>query len=205
MKYVEKTGKTVDEALKLALEELNVPEDKVEVQVIEESSRGIFGLIGTKQARIKVTVIDKPEEDAAAFLKSVLVTMGLEAQIKTKLEGNVLNIEVVGDDMGVLIGRRGQTLDSMQYLISLVINKDREDYIRIVLDTENYREKREQTLIRLANKLAYKVKKTHKDVVLEPMNPYERRIIHSALQGHRDVSTRSQGEEPYRRVVITAK
>lgn len=205
MKSIEMTGKSIEEALNLALEELNVPKEKVEVETIEEPSRGIFGLIGTKQAKIRVTIIDNPEDDAANFLKDVLKTMGLEAQVKTDLSNDVLNIEVIGEDMGVLIGRRGQTLDSMQYLISLVVNKGRDEYLRVVLDTENYREKREQTLIRLANKLAYKVKKTHKDVVLEPMNPYERRVIHSALQGHSNVLTKSQGEEPYRRVVITSK
>ncbi len=205
MKFTEKTGKTTDEALKLALEELNVSREKVEVEILEESSRGIFGLIGTKQARIKVTIIDKPEEDSINFLKDVLKSMGLEAQYKASLKDETLNIEVLGKDMGVLIGRRGQTLDSIQYLVSLVVNKGRENYIRVVLDTEDYRSKREQTLIRLANKLAYKVKKTGKDVVLEPMNPYERRVIHSALQNHPDVFTKSQGEDPFRRVVITSK
>ncbi len=205
MKYIEKVAKTVEDALNLALEELNLTKDKVEVEVLEEPSRGIFGLIGTKQAKIKVTVLDSPEDDAVAFLEDVFKTMNLEAEINTNLKENVLNIEVIGEDMGVLIGRRGQTLDSIQYLVSLVVNKGREEYLRIVLDTENYREKREQTLIRLANKLAYKVKKTRKNVLLEPMNPYERRVIHSALQGHPEVSTRSQGDEPYRRVVITCK
>jgi len=205
MNFIEKTGKTVDEAVKIALEELKVSKEKVEIEVIEEPSRGIFGFIGTKQAKVKVTVIDNPEEDAVNFLKDVLRAMGLEARLKTGLKGDTLNIEVLGKDMGVLIGRRGQTLDSIQYLVSLVVNKERENYLRVVLDTEDYRRKREQTLVRLANKLAYKVKKTGKDIVLEPMNPYERRIIHSALQGHPEVITKSQGEEPFRRVVITAK
>ena len=205
MKFTEKTGKTVDEAVKLALDELKVSMEKVEVEVIEEASRGLFGLIGTKQARVKVIVKDTPEEDAIFFLKDVLKTMGLEASFESKLKGDTLTIEVLGKDMGVLIGRRGQTLDAIQYLISLVVNKDRENYLRVVLDTEDYRRKREQTLIRLANKLAYKVHKTGKSVVLEPMNPYERRIIHSALQNHPNIITKSQGEEPFRRVVITAK
>lgn len=205
MKFTEKTGKTVEEAVKIALEELKVSKDKVQIEVLEEPSRGIFGLIGTKQARVKVIVLDKPDQLAVDFLKDVLKTMDLEAQYETKLKGDTLSIDILGKDMGVLIGRRGQTLDALQYLVSLVVNKDREKYLRVVLDTEDYRRKREQTLIRLANKLAYKVKKTGRDVVLEPMNPYERRVIHSALQNHPDVETRSQGEEPYRKVVITVK
>lgn len=205
MKFTEKSGKTIDEAVKLALEELKVSKDKVEIEVLMEPSRGIFGLIGTKEAKVKVTILDKPEDMAVDFLKDMLRNMGLESQYKTSLKDNTLNIEVLGKDMGVLIGRRGQTLDAFQYLVSLVVNKDREEYIRVVLDTEDYRRKREQTLIRLANKLAYKVRKTGKDIVLEPMNPYERRIIHSALQGNPDINTKSQGEEPFRRVVIAAK
>ncbi|WZL73158.1 RNA-binding cell elongation regulator Jag/EloR [Clostridiaceae bacterium 35-E11] len=205
MKFTEKTGKTVEEAVKNALNELKVTVDKVEVEVLEEPSKGIFGLIGTKPAKVRVTIVDKPEETAVTFLKSVLDNMNLEAQFKTKLKGETLYIEVVGKDMGILIGRRGQTLDSIQYLVSLVVNKDRENYLRIVLDTEDYRRKREQTLIRLANKLAYKVKTRKQDIVLEPMNPYERRIIHSTLQNHPEVQTRSEGEEPFRKVVIAAK
>ncbi|MFZ5968716.1 MAG: RNA-binding cell elongation regulator Jag/EloR [Bacillota bacterium] len=205
MKFTEKTGKTVEEAVKSALEELKVTKDKVEIEVIEEPSRGILGLIGTRQAKVKVTVIDNPQETAVDFLSDMLRTMGLKAQFKTKLKGDHLYLEVIGDDMGVLIGRRGQTLDAIQYLVSLVVNKDREEYLKVLLDTEDYRRKREQTLIRLANKLAYRVKKTRQDIVLEPMNPYERRIIHSALQSHPYVATKSEGEEPYRRVVIEAK
>lgn len=205
MKFTEKTGKTVEEAVKNALNELKVTVDKVEVEVLEEPSKGIFGLIGTKPAKVRVTVVDNPEETAISFLKSVLDNMNLQAQFKTKLKGETLYIEVVGKDMGILIGRRGQTLDSIQYLVSLVVNKDREKYLRIVLDTEDYRRKREQTLIKLANKLAYKVKTGKQDIVLEPMNPYERRIIHSTLQNHPEVQTRSEGEEPFRKVVIAAK
>ncbi|MDF2548641.1 MAG: DNA-binding protein [Anaerosolibacter sp.] len=205
MRFTEKTAKTVEEAVKIALEELKVSQDKVEVEVLEAPSKGIFGLIGTKQAKVKVTVIDNPQEDALVFLKDVLKTMGLEAQYKTKLKGETLYVDVFGKDMGILIGRRGQTLDSLQYLVSLVVNKDRENYLRVVLDTEDYRRKREQTLIRLANRLAQKVRSSRKDIILEPMNPYERRIIHSALQNHPHVETRSHGEEPYRKVIITTK
>ena len=205
MKFVEKMGKTVEEAVKAALDELKVGRDRVEVEVLEEPSKGIFGLIGTRQAKVKVTIIDRPEEDAVAFLKNVLNNMGIQGQYKTKIKGDTLYIDVEGKDMGVLIGRRGQTLDSLQYLVSLVVNKDRENYLRVLLDTEDYRRKREQTLVKLANRLAQRVRKTGKEIVLEPMNPYERRIIHSALQGHPWVITKSQGEEPFRKVVIAHK
>jgi len=205
MKFTEKTGKTVDEAVKNALDELDVAKDKVEIEVIQEPSKGIFGLFRTKVAKVRVTITDNPEDFAMNFLAQLVNDMKIEATYKTKLKGNTLYIEVFGKEMGVLIGKRGQTLDSIQYLVSLVLNKGRENYIRVVLDTENYRKKREQTLIRLANKLASKVKAQKKDVILEPMNPYERRIIHSTLQNHPNVKTKSHGEEPYRKVVIAAK
>jgi len=131
--------------------------------------------------------------------------MGIDAEIEIKMQKDSLYINIVGNDMAILIGRRGQTLDSLQYLVSLVVNKKREEYLRVVLDTEDYRRKRKETLERLANKLAYKAKKMRKDIVLEPMNPYERRIIHSSLQNNPYVSTRSEGEEPYRKVIIFLK
>ncbi|MCT4594661.1 MAG: protein jag [Anaeromicrobium sp.] len=205
MKFTEKTGKTVEEAVKNALEELNVGREEVDIEVLEVPSRGIFGLIGTRPAKIKVTVIDNPERKATEFLEDMLQKMNIVAKYKTKLENNTLNLEIIGSNMGVLIGKRGQTLDAIQYLVSLVVNKERDEYIRVVLDTENYRRKRRQTLIKLANKLAYKAKSTSRDVVLEPMNPYERRIIHAALQNHPHVVTKSKGEEPFRKVVIEVK
>ena len=125
--------------------------------------------------------------------------------VKYNAENNEMNIDLSGDDMGVLIGKRGQTLDSLQYLVSLVVNKGNEDYIRVKVDTENYRERRKSTLENLAKNMAYKVKRTRRPLHLEPMNPYERRIIHSALQNDKFVTTHSEGEEPYRHVVITLK
>ena len=118
---------------------------------------------------------------------------------------NALDVELSGDEMGVLIGKRGQTLDSLQYLISLVVNKGTDEYIRVKVDTENYRQRRKETLENLAKNISYRVKRTKRPVSLEPMNPYERRIIHSALQNDRFVTTHSEGEEPYRRVVVTLK
>ena len=128
--------------------------------------------------------------------------MNMQVNIDAKQEGNEINIELSGDDMGVLIGKRGQTLDSLQYLTSLVVNKGTSEYIRVKVDTEDYRKRRKETLENLAKNLAYKVKRTKKPVSLEPMNPYERRVIHSALQNDKYVSTHSEGEEPYRKVVI---
>lgn len=156
-------------------------------------------------ARVRLTVIDHPEEDAKNFLMDVMKSMGIEASIEVQLVKDSLNIQLEGPNMGVIIGRRGQTLDSLQYLVSLVVNKNRDNYLKVFIDTENYREKREETLIRLANKMARKAKKIGKTVILEPMNPYERRIIHSALQGNPYVQTYSEGDEPFRKVVITLK
>jgi spoIIIJ-associated protein len=206
MKTIEMTGRTVEEALKSALSELKLTEDKVEVEVLEEGSKGFFKLIGAKPARIRVKVKRDYIYDAKAFLRDVLNSMGIRAEIKIKEEDNVLKINLVGPDMGIIIGYRGETLDSLQYLVSLVVNKDQEaEYKRVVLDTENYRAKREETLRRLASKTAFKVRKTGKSFRLEPMNPYERRIIHSALQNDLYVETFSEGEEPYRRVVVNLK
>ncbi|RKD22246.1 spoIIIJ-associated protein [Caminicella sporogenes DSM 14501] len=205
MKFVEITDKTIAEAVSKALAELGTTRDRVEVEVIEEPSKGLFGLFGSKPAKVRVTLKEDPAEKATQFLENVLNKMGILANIKTNLKNDNLYIEIDGKDSAILIGRRGQTLDALQYLVSLVVNSGKEDYIRVILDTENYRKKREQTLIRLANKLANKVKNLKKDIKLEPMNPYERRIIHSALQNNPYVGTKSEGEEPYRRVVIFLK
>lgn len=199
---VVKTAKTVEEAVKLALLELNAQENEVQTEILEEASKGFFGLIGGKEAKVKVTLNEVCDRLAKNFLVDVFDKMDIEGSVDAKMDGKDLYVNIEGKDMAVLIGRRGQTLDSLQYLVSLVVNKDREDYIRVVLDTENYREKRKETLEKLANRLAYKARKIRKDIILEPMNPYERRIIHSALQGNPYVNTRSEGEEPFRKVVI---
>lgn len=199
---VEKTAKTVEEALKLALIELDATEEEVIVEVLDEPKKALLGLIGGKEAKVKITLKEDCDRRAKAFLEDVFEKMNIVGKIHTKTTGKDLYVSIDGPDMAVLIGRRGQTLDSLQYLVSLVVNKDRDDYIRVVLDTENYREKRKETLEKLANRLAYKARKMRKDIILEPMNPYERRIIHSALQGNPHVSTRSEGEEPFRKVII---
>jgi spoIIIJ-associated protein len=207
MKTIEVTGRTVDEAIENGLRELRVSKDKVEVEVIEQGSKGIFGRFGAKPAKIRLKLKNDYETTARVFLREVLDKMGIMCEIHIKEDDDVLKVNLVGPKMGILIGYRGETLDSLQYLLSLVINKNNKEseYKRVILDTENYRKKREETLIRLANRLAYKVKRYGKGITLEPMNPYERRIIHSALQNHPDVTTHSEGEEPYRRVVIELK
>lgn len=201
MKFVEKSGRSVEEALRLALIELEATREQVEIEVLEEGSKGFLGL-GAKETRIRVSKKNSVIDIAKVFLMSVLKEMNIQADIEAELADDVLSISMAGDDMAILIGKRGQTLDSLQYLVSLVVNKDRDHYLRVVLDTENYRAKRKETLEALAEKLAAKVRKSRKNVILEPMNPYERRIIHSALQNNPNVSTKSEGDEPYRKVVI---
>lgn len=208
MKFVVKTAKTVEEALQEALEELKATEKEVEYEVIEEASKGLFGLIGAKEAKIKVVLKNDPEETADKFLDGILKGMGIIALHDISIEDDIMKIEInniSSSDMGILIGKRGNTLDSIQYLLSLAINKDRENYLKVLLDAEGYRAKREETLKRLAKKMAEKAKYSKRPVKLEPMNPYERRIIHSALQEFEGVSTYSEGNEPYRRVVIVSK
>ena len=198
MDKITKSGKTVNDAL-------NASRDEVEVTVIDEGAKGFLGMFGAKDAVIQVVKKFNPEKIAVTFLQEIFQAMGMSVSIETKLKERQLAIELSGDEMGVLIGKRGQTLDSLQYLVSLVVNKGSSPYVSILLDTENYRQRRKETLESLAYNLAKKVKQTKRNVVLEPMNPYERRIIHSSLQNDRYVTTYSEGEEPYRNVVITLK
>ena len=205
MKKIVATGKTIQEAIDNGLRELQVTKEQVETSVVDVPAKGLFGLWGNKLAKVEITVKDNVEEIASTFISQMLAAMNIEAKISTQLNEDFLQIEIEGVDMGILIGRRGQTLDAIQYLVSLVVNKGREKYIRVVVDTEDYRAKREKTLEQLALRLARKVEKTNKKVLLEPMNPYERRIIHSVLQNHSKVTTYSEGEEPHRKVVIALK
>lgn len=205
MKKIIATGKTIQEAIENGLKELQVNRDRIETNVLEVPQKGLFGLLGNKQAKVEITLKDNVEELAKNFLYEMLDRMKIKGRIQTELDEDVLRMEVEGTDMGILIGRRGETLDAIQYLISLTVNKGRDQYIRVMLDTENYRAKREQTLQQLAERLASKVEKSGKKITLEPMNPYERRIIHTHLQNHPKVTTYSEGEEPYRKVVITLR
>lgn len=204
MNTVEKVGRTVEEAVEEALKEFNTTRDQVEVRVLDAGSRGILG-IGAKPVRVKVSYEFDPERAAQRFLSQIMKSMGLDVEIDTMMKERQLYINLKGKNMGILIGKRGQTLDSLQYLVNLVINKGDAQYISVMLDTENYRKRRRETLENLAYNLAKKARMTHKPVVLEPMNPYERRIIHSALQNDKQVSTYSEGDEPFRNVVIVPR
>ena len=206
MKTLEMTGKTVSEALENALKSLNLTEDRVEYEILDEGSKGFLNLIGTKPAKILVKVKRDYNEEVRLFLRNILNSMKVQAEIRIREENDIIHIDLTGPKMGIIIGYRGETLDALQYLASLVVNKDHNiPYKKVILDTENYRKKREETLIRVAEKTAYKVKKIRRPYKLEPMNPYERRIIHSALQDNEYVYTFSEGEEPHRRVVVDIK
>jgi len=206
MKSVECMGKTVDEAVAKALVELNTTIDKVDIDIIEKGSKGFLNFIGSKPVKVSVKLKKDYVKEAKDFLNSILKTMNIKAEISIRDAGESLLVNMYGENMGTLIGYRGETLDSLQYLTSLVINKDsNEKYKRVILDIQNYRTKREQTLRRLAYKIAHKVRRYNKAIKLEPMNPYERRIIHSELQDNPYVRTFSEGEEPYRRVIVELK
>lgn len=268
MNYSEKWGSSVEEAVKLALSDLKVSIDEVDVTVLEEPTKGFFG-IGNKLAKVRVEIKKKEEKekpplekiDAAeyteykadkeekkeikkeesveeekvldkshkkeerilgldekpenlvaltdhpglSFLRDTIENMGIKVEANATGNEEFVFIEMTGEDTGTMIGKRGQTLDAIQYLTSLVVNKGREKYVKVVVDAENYRAKRERTLSQLANRLADKAAKSKRSVKLEPMNPYERKVIHSSLQNHPKVTTRSEGEEPYRRVIIELK
>lgn len=205
MKTVESSGKTIDEAILMAVAQLGVQRDNLDIEILEEPVRGLFGIIGGKDARIRASIKQTMGDKAKEFLTELLTHMEVDAIVEVSESNEVINIEFKGRNMGLLIGHRGETLDALQYLTSLVVNKEGQEYKRVALDTENYRKKREETLRRLAKRLGYKVSKTRRKVTLEPMNPFERRIIHSALQNDNYVRTYSEGDEPYRRVVITCK
>lgn len=206
MEFLEFSGKTIDDALTAAAIKLETSTDKIEFEVIEKGSNGILGF-GSKPAKIKAKKKTTIEDIALEFLSKVFTAMNLVVNIDVDVnfEDKTVNIELSGSEMGVLIGKRGQTIDSLQYLVSLVINKESEEYLRVKVDTENYRARRKTTLEELAKNIAYKVKRTKRAVSLEPMNPYERRIIHSALQNDKYVTTKSEGEEPYRHIIVLLK
>ena len=268
MDVSEKWGNDVETAVGLALDELKLTRDEVEVTVLEEPSKGFFG-IGAKLALVRVErkkqveevkeveeikepvaevkksepakpaknsrsakpakapkraetvkeekesiiltkedvegLVDAPDHPAVEFLNEVAAQMGINVNISAVANDTNVFVNIDGKDSGTIIGKRGQTLDAIQYLTSLVVNKGKSDYIRVVIDAENYRSKREKTLEKLANRLAEKVVKTKRSVRLEPMNPYERKVIHATLQSNPRVTTRSEGQDPYRRVIIELK
>ena len=201
MDFSEKYGRTIEEAAQLAAADLNLTIDDVEIEVLEEPSKGFLG-IGARSAKVRVVAKKTSEKTALEFVKETAEKMGLDLKITSRQSDNIIFIDIEGKDSGTIIGKRGQTLDSLQYLVNLVVNKNTDKYIKVVVNAENYREKRESTLEQLAIRLAGKVSKTRRSVRLEPMNPYERKVIHTTLQDDVRVNTKSEGEEPYRRVVI---
>lgn len=201
---IEKSAKTKQEAIEIALREIGLTEDMVEIEVVEEGSKGLFG-IGSKDAVVRVKYEDSADMRAQKFLDGLFNILGEEVDVNIKKENSELEIELSGPDMGMVIGKRGETLDALQHLTSLVVNRGDMDFVKVSMDTENYREKRVKALESLANKLANKVVKSGRNTSLEPMNAYERRIIHATLQDHDKVTTYSVGQGMRRKVVIALK
>lgn len=205
MKKITVTGKTVELAVEEALRRLDADRNRIRVKVLEEPSSGFLGLIGTRNAKVEVERLPTPTEEAERFLRDVLAAMGLDGvRLESREEREHVCIEVSGKELGLLIGRRGQTLDALQYLVNIASNRAAKPYTRFVLDAEGYRQRRRKTLLELADRIAKQVKRTKKPVRLEPMNPMERKIIHTRIQQLEGVTTISEGDEPYRRVVITS-
>lgn len=203
MKQVTATGQTVEEAVESALAQLQTTKDRTDVSIIDEGKKGIFGIFGSRPAVVKVTVIIDPIEEAKKFLTQVSENMGAPVEIEIHRDGKQVNFVLTGEKIALLIGKRGQTLNSLQYLTQLVINRYSKQYLNVILDAEDYRNRRNETLIQLANRVAQKALKTGKEVSLEPMPSYERKAIHSALSENNRVKTSSDGTEPHRYVVIT--
>ena len=206
MEFIEISAKNVDDAITQATVQLGITSDQLEYEVLDKGSTGFLG-IGSKNAVIKARKKFSIDENVVEFLSSIFdaTKMEVEFLVAVNEEEHIIEVELKGDDMGILIGKRGQTLDSLQYLTNLAINKHSDEYYKVKIDTEDYRKRRKETLENLAKNIAYKVKRTKRPVSLEPMNPFERRIIHSALQNDRYVTTHSEGDEPYRHVVVTLK
>lgn len=206
MEYREFSAKTLDDAIMEAKIKLEATSENLDYDVIDKGSSGFLG-IGSRPAKIRARRTLNAREKAEEFLSRVFEAMQIQVNvdITENPDEKIMNIDLSGEDMGVLIGKRGQTLDSVQYLTSLVVNKNTEEYVRVKVDTENYRQRRKETLENLAKNISYKVKRTKRPVSLEPMNPYERRIIHSALQNDKYVTTHSEGDEPFRHVVVVLK
>lgn len=205
-KKIKIKSKSQEEAVKKALLDLNVSEEDIEVVELEAPSKGFLGFIGSKEGLYEITVIERETDVAKSFIETLLKNAKVNADVEVKQEDNLIKANIKGDEAACLIGRRGDTLDSIQFLTGLALNKiNKDSHTRVLVDIENYREKREESLIRYANKMAREVAKTKKTKKLDYMNPYERRIIHSALQNDRYVITYSEGTDPYRRLVIEYK
>ncbi|WP_264196007.1 RNA-binding cell elongation regulator Jag/EloR [Metabacillus niabensis] len=198
-------GQTVNEAVEEALKQLQAKRDEVEITILDEGKKGFFGVFGKKPASVKVTLIHNPTKAVQEFLADVIQKMGINSDVHVKQSGKVIKIQLSGDKMSVLIGKRGQTLNSLQYLTQLVANRNSNHYLQIILDAENYRKKRKDTLKQLAGRLAKQAIRTSKNVSLEPMPSYERKVIHAALAEFKEIKTYSVGEEPNRHLVISPK
>lgn len=205
MKQVTATGQTVEEAVESALAQLNTTKDKVEIDIIDEGKKGFLGIFGSREAIVKVTLQPDPIEEATNFLKNVSEKMGVNSDIKIVRDGKLVTFHLSGEKIALLIGKRGQTLNSLQYLTQLVANRYSKQYLTIMLDAEDYRQRRNETLVQLADRMAQKVLKTKKEVALEPMPSYERKVIHTALMKYDHIKTYSSGTEPYRHIVISVK
>lgn len=211
MKKIVASGKTIEDAVRNGLTELQVTEDRVQVTVLDQPSKGLFGLIGVKEAKVQIELLPEPEpvdaiKETERFITEVASKMGLDIIITRKESRDGLTLALSGSgDLGMLIGRRGQTLDALQYLVNIVANRYADSHIRIVMDAEDFRERRRKTLEDLSDRLAGHVIRTRKEIVLEPMSPHERKIIHSQLQDHAKVKTFSKGDEPNRRIVIAPR
>ena len=206
LRKIEKIAKSIEEAIADALVDLDATRDMVDIEIIEEGSKGLFGILGGKDAHIIVTMKNgSPQHSAEEFLGKLFAGLGVEVNMDIQQEDGRLEIDLSGESMGIIIGKRGETLDSIQYITSLVVNSGAEDFVKVSIDTENYREKRKEALERLASRIIDKVLKSRRRYILEPMNPYERRVIHSYVQGDDRVATYSIGDEPNRKVVIALK
>lgn len=225
MREIIATGKDTEEAIEAGLKELNVSREDVNIEIIETSNKGLFGIFGQKDAKVKITLLGEAEEEEKVteketiktadedvllrtknFVVTVLLKMGIKSDCEILMkENNRIEIILSGENMGMVIGRRGETLDALQHVVQLYVNKEFEEYYKVTIDTEDYRKKREEALVNLAHGLAKKVIRTRKEIVLEPMKPYERRIIHTALQNYNKVKTHSIGEEPNRKLVVSFK
>ncbi len=207
MRFAEKKAKTVDEAVNQALAELGASKDEVDIEIIEET-KGLFGILGSKEVKVRVTLREREEVTRAKeFIKNVTEKLGMniEQEASYNEEDKLLKIELKGEGLGLLIGRRGKTLDSIQYLTNIFVNKKSDDYVKVTIDAENYRARREEALVSLAKRTASKAVKYRKNMIIEPKNPYERRIIHEALQDYPEVTTYSVGEDPNRKVIVAYK
>ncbi|MDP4161495.1 MAG: RNA-binding cell elongation regulator Jag/EloR [Bacillota bacterium] len=203
MKQVTATGQTVEEAVESALAQLKTTKDRTEVAVVDEGKKGLFGIFGSRPAIVKVTLKNDPIEETKNFLMQVSEKMGAPIEIEVKRDGKHVHFLLSGEKIALLIGKRGQTLNSLQYLTQLVINRFSDQYLTVLLDAEDYRKRRNDTLVQLAHRLAQKAVKSGKDVALEPMPSYERKVIHAALFENKRVKTFSDGAEPHRHIVIS--